>query len=170
MIEILKYTLPALIVFGTVYVMLNQHFRKELAMQNLEFQKKAIGETLPIKIQAYERLILFCDRVSPQAMIFRLNQGNMTVGGLRNSLLLAIQKEFEHNVAQQIYISDKLWEVIETAKAEAQQIVIKATEGLELNQPAEKLITNLSIVQNALPIDPMNKAKAAIKEEVQLLL
>jgi len=150
--------------------MLNQHFRKELAMQNLEFQKKAIGETLPIKIQAYERLILFCDRVSPQAMIFRLNQGNMTVGGLRNSLLLAIQKEFEHNVAQQIYISDKLWEVIETAKAEAQQIVIKATEGLELNQPAEKLITNLSIVQNALPIDPMNKAKAAIKEEVQLLL
>ncbi len=170
MIELLKYTVPALIVFATVYVMLNQHFRKELAMQNLAVQQKSLGETLPIKIQAYERLVLFCDRVSPQAMIFRLNEGEMTVGGLRNSLLLAIQKEFEHNVAQQIYISDTLWEVIDTAKSEVQQMVLKAAEGLDLQAPADALVSNLKLVQAAMPIDPMNKAKAAIKEEVQLLL
>jgi hypothetical protein len=169
-IELLKITIPALIVFGTVYYMLRQYFGNQVVNKQLEIQQSQSGQILPIKLQAYERLILFCDRISPQALIYRLNQKDMTVGGLKTALLIAIQQEYEHNMAQQIYVSDKLWEIISLAKSEVQNLVYKSAEGLEDDAPSHLLSKAMANIQGAVHFAPNEKAKQAIKEEVKLML
>lgn len=169
-VELLKITLPALIVFGTVFYMLRQYFANQLNNKHLELQQSNSGELLSIKLQAYERLILFCDRISPQALIYRLRQKDMTVGGLKSALLIAVQQEYEHNMAQQIYVSDKLWEIISIAKSEVQNLVSKAAEGLNSDEPSSLLIDNLIKIQGAVHFEPNEKAKQAIKQEVKLIL
>ncbi len=169
-LELLKIILPALIVFATVYFMLRQYFGNQLINKQLEIQQSQSGQILPIKLQAYERLILFCDRISPQALVYRLKQNGMTVGGLRTALLIAIQQEYEHNMAQQIYVSDKLWEIIVLAKNEVQNLVVKAADGLDMDAPCSVLNDNIVKVLGAVHFEPNEKAKSAIKQEVKLIL
>jgi len=169
-LEILKITIPALIVFGTVYVMLKKYFDSQTELKHLELNREFHSEKLPIKLQAYERLIVFCDRISPQSLIFRLNQKEMTVGGLKTALLLAIQQEYEHNMAQQIYVSEKLWQIISFAKGEVQNLVRKAAEDLDANAPAIKLTEAISKLQGVTGFAPYENAKLAIKEEVKSIL
>jgi len=169
-LELLKITIPSLIVFGTVYIMLKKYFDSQIELKTLELNREFYSEKLPIKIQAYERLIVFCDRISPQSLIFRLKQKDMTVGGLRTSLLLAIQQEYEHNMAQQIYISDKLWQIISVAKGEVQNLIRKASDDLSDNAPASELIEAIEKIQGITGFAPNENAKRAIKEEVKSIL
>ncbi len=169
-LELLKITIPSLIVFGTVYIMLKKYFDSEKELKTLELNREFYSEKLPVKLQAYERLIVFCDRISPQSLIYRLNQNEMTVGGLRTALLIAIQQEYEHNMAQQIYVSDKLWQIISVAKGEVQNLIRKASDDLGDNDPAMQLTEAISKLQGITGFAPNENAKAAIKQEVKLLL
>lgn len=169
-LEILKFTLPALIVFGTVYVMLKKYFDSQIEMKHLELNRALIGEKMPIKLQAYERLVLFCDRISAQSLIYRLNQSEMTAGGLKTALLLAIQQEYEHNMAQQLYVSDKLWEIITIAKDEVQNLISKAAENVSDAAPSHELVDAIRKIQGMTGYAPNENAKAAIKQEIKLIL
>ncbi|HMW75898.1 MAG TPA: hypothetical protein PKD40_09585, partial [Saprospiraceae bacterium] len=72
----------------------------------MELKQNANAVTLPLKLQAYERLSLFCERISIPSLILRLNQPGMNTQALRYAMLISIQKEFEHNITQQMYISE----------------------------------------------------------------
>lgn len=116
LLEIIKTTLPALIVFATVYYLLKRWTESQFMLQRMETQKNQSAASFPLKLQAYERLTLFCERISIPHLIFRLRSEKMTALDLRNSMMLAVQQEFEHNIAQQVYISGDLWQIIRLAK------------------------------------------------------
>lgn len=115
-LEILKYTLPALIVFITTYLVLNklinsdQHKRKTEVLLN---NQKIIT---PIRIQAYERMVLFLERIAPQSIVLRIQNPKMTNVELQTALLRTIRTEYEHNMAHQLYVSDRAWELVKRAK------------------------------------------------------
>ncbi len=71
---------------------------------------------LPLCLQAYERLVVFLERIRPEALIRRLEQPQMSVQETRQLLIESIRSEFEHNVSQQIYVSTASWEAVESAQ------------------------------------------------------
>jgi hypothetical protein len=116
LLELLKYCLPSLAMGGIVYLFL-KHFekneaRKLGAQQTLSLNK----EIIPIKLQAFERLTLLLERITPSNLIMRLRTPDMTSGELHQLLLFTIRQEYEHNIAQQLYISASSWQMINLAK------------------------------------------------------
>ena len=111
-LEIIKVTVPALIVFLTVRSLMQEHQKKEVQLKALDLQKANQSTVLPMKLQAYERLSLFCERIAVPTLLFRLRQDGMSANHLRLQMLLTIQQEYEHNITQQVYVSPQLWEII----------------------------------------------------------
>ena len=122
-IEILKYTLPSLIVFLTVWIMMRTWFRNEDRRRKQEFNLHISDEILPVRLQAYERIILLLERISPESLILRVGRKDLSARGLQQELLSAITSEFDHNIAQQTYISTEAWEKVKTAKNQVINLV-----------------------------------------------
>jgi hypothetical protein len=169
-LEIFKFTLPALVVFLTVYFMLKKHFETQYQLKMLELKEKINKETLPVKFQAYERLAIFCERIKLNNLYNRLNSPHLTARDLSNSMIVAIQQEYDHNVAQQLYVSSKLWEIIVLAKDHWINIISQTSERTNPNDPASVLFERLYMVLNELKDDPIHKATFALKQEVDNLI
>jgi hypothetical protein len=116
LLEILKYTIPALIVFLTVLVMLRTWSRNEELRRKSEFNSHLADDILPVRLQAYERSILLLERMSPDSLIMRVSRNDFTAKQLQQELLSNITSEFEHNIAQQTYLSTEAWEKMKAAK------------------------------------------------------
>ncbi len=116
LLEILKYTLPALVVFLSVWVMLRTWSQNENKRRKSEFNMHISDDILPVRLQAYERSILLLERISPDSMILRVSRNDYSAKQLQQELLSNITSEFEHNIAQQTYISTEAWEKVKAAK------------------------------------------------------
>ena len=132
--EILKIILPSLIVMATSYFLIksvleNDTKRKEVEEVHQSKQKymdvkmKNKELIMPVRLQAYERIVLFLERISPYSLIMRLHRPGMTVQQLQTELIRAIRDEFEHNLSQQLYMSSKAWGYVKTAKDETTKLV-----------------------------------------------
>ncbi len=113
-LDVLKYTIPSLIVFATAYFILKTFIESEEKKRTLEIRTKNQKLITPIRLQAYERLTLFLERISPNSVILRVQKPNMTASQLQREMLNIIRTEFEHNLSQQIYISKQAWEVFDS--------------------------------------------------------
>lgn len=158
--EILKYTIPGLIVFATAYFLLKMILDDRQLANRSAMRQDAQKITLPLRLQAYERMTLLCDRVELQKVLLRIRMPGMTVRELQGALLLAISQEFEHNASQQLYVSDTLWQIINLAKNQTMALVSNAATDLDPAADAgllvEKLIQDdaqegqLSLLQRAI--------------------
>ncbi len=168
LLEILKVTLPALVVFLTVYFILKRYTDTQIRMKAMENQKNQSGQTLPLKLQAYERLTVLCDRINIPNLLSRLNSSSMRAMDLQNAMMIAIQQEYEHNVAMQIYVSEKLWEIVELAKNQTVSMVANIEIGPDENASSfSKKVLDAQLQHKMIPTE---FAKSAIKKEVQLIL
>jgi len=164
--EILKYTIPSLVVFATAYYLLklylDDRLRSELAAQRSE----SLKITLPLRLQAYERLTLLCDRAAVQNVLLRIRMPGMTVGELRGALLLAISQEFDHNTSQQLYVSDTLWQIISLAKNETLNFVNQTAPDLDSKADSNELVAALLAALDEQGYNTMlQKAIIAIRTE-----
>lgn len=169
-IEILKYTLPALVVFVTVYSIMKSFMKNQLAIESLKFKQKNINELLPLKLQAYERLALFAERISVDNLSYRLSSAGMDAGTLSSAMVMGIQQEYEHNLSQQIYVSDKLWEIVTLAKNQNQEIIAQAADQVGENGTAAQLIGEISKLMQNAGVNPISHLRKAIKKEIEIVL
>jgi hypothetical protein len=121
--EILKYTLPALLVLAVVYVMQRKFFQQQESRQRYLLFKENQKNVTPIRFTAYERLVLFLERITPDSLLVRTQSEAYTAIQLHAALLTVIRAEYEHNVAQQIYVSAEAWEVVKNAKESVVQLI-----------------------------------------------
>jgi len=143
LIEILKYTIPALIVLASSSLivkrfLINQTQRKQLAL----FQD-AQDITLRLRLGAYERLAVYTERISPRSLITRVYDSSMTVMDLRFALTTTILTEFEHNLSQQIYVSRNVWETVKNVKEQEINMINQITKSLPGDAPAKELSTRI---------------------------
>ena len=168
-LEILKYILPALVVFITVYFLMKHYLDQQYKLSSLELRKQQYDNMLPLKLQAYERLAMFCERISVDNLSYRLTNSSSDAKSLSNAMLVAIQQEWEHNLSQQIYVSDKLWDIISLSKSNVQAVISQASSELETSSSPATLINKIMAIQAGNGIDSVIAARKAIKEETQLL-
>lgn len=169
-LEIIKITVPALIVFFTVYMLFKEFLKRQYQLQSLEYRKKQQSLALPLRLQAYERLSMLVERVSIPNLLFRLRAENSTAAALRVAMLMAIQQEFEHNVTQQVYVSEKLWEILKAARRETENIINGIAEKVDPKAPAEEFAGVLLNYLDMQESDPLLTAQLAIKTEAGLYL
>lgn len=116
LIEILKYTIPSLITGGVAAYFLKQMVANENNKRKFEAFKEKKQQSLPIRLQAYERMTLFLERIQTESLCYRINPENTNKIEYAKSLIANINAEFEHNLVQQIYMSSECWNVILTSK------------------------------------------------------
>ena len=114
--DILLATIPALLVLITAYFSIRQSFKNEWDKRRNEIALANSKTITAIRLQAYERLTLFLERISVESLIMRTNKAGIDAKTLQSALLATIRAEFDHNLAQQIYVSPQLWEVLKNAK------------------------------------------------------
>lgn len=167
--EILKYTLPALFVFFATYLVMSKMVKSEqlrLKAENVLNNQKFIT---PIRLQAYERMVLLMERISPQSLIMRTQRQNITNQELQSALLKTIRSEFEHNMAHQLYISDKAWEMVRMAKEDCIKFINQTA--LQTKPDGNSLQLCKLILENTMDreLDPTTKAIGYLKEEIRTL-
>lgn len=86
--------------------------QKDLTIKQLGIKNKTITQTLPIRLQAYERLVLLLERSKSSHLLQRLSESGMPAGVLHHSLITSLRAELEHNLSQQIYVGPKAWEAL----------------------------------------------------------
>ena len=138
-LEILKYVLPSLVVLGTAYCMLKLFFENENRKRMADIKMAGSNVIAPIRLQAYERLALFLERISPESLIMRVHKPEFSALQLQTMLILNIRDEFEHNLSQQVYVSSQAWELLRSAKEDMIKLVNTAATKLNGNATALEL-------------------------------
>jgi len=121
-LEVAKLTIPAVAVGGTVVFILKSFIKEEDKKRTYELRLTHNKTTLPLRLQAYERLTLFLERITVGNLILRLKQPGMTAEDLHSSILQNLREELEHNLTQQIYVTHDAWMVITAAKEQTAKI------------------------------------------------
>ena len=165
-LEILKYTLPSLIVFGTAYLIIKTFVDNDQKKRKIEIRLANQKTITPIKLQAYERLTLFLERISPESMIVRIQDPKMTSGFLHQALLKTIRAEYEHNLSQQIYVSTNAWAVVKTAKENVVKLVNNSADRVDKKSPSFELSKVILETMMSNNIMPTNTAIDFLKKEV----
>lgn len=167
-------TLPAIVIGGTFVLLRHMEYKKEENERSNELKKSTRKEITSIRLRAYERLSLMLERTTPEAMIMRLgkdtNPAMLTVMDMQKILLTSLRAEFDHNMSQQIYVSEELWDKIILARDEMaafiNSVALHAAPNANGATYAQTLIT--AYTQNG--ITPHQKAMEDLKSEVQRLI
>lgn len=140
---------------------------KSLKVQAMDNGKTVKGIVLPLRLQAYERMALYLERIEPNQLVMRIHGDGLTVAQEQNLLLTAIRGEFEHNLSQQIYIAPAVWKQICDAKDDIITIVNTVAEQLDPNANSLEYAEALLIASAEKPV--VENALAVLKTDVQKL-
>jgi hypothetical protein len=167
--DLIKVLLPALLVLMAMYLTVKSFINKSIAEKELGIKAETLKTLLPLRLQAYERMTLFLERISPNNLLIRLGGQASTVVEFQQLLLGDIREEFGHNLAQQVYISTATWEAIKRASQETSTLVNLAAR--ELPQEAQamelsKKIFEIVVNQN---VNPSDDALKVLKDDFQSL-
>jgi hypothetical protein len=164
-LEILKYTIPALIVFATAYYLLKLYLDDRLRYEKNQQRSESLKTTLPLRLQAYERLTLLCDRSGVPNSLLRVRIPGMSVADLRGALLMSINQEFAHNTSQQLYVSETLWQIITLAKNQTLAYITGTAEDLLVDGSSDEYVTRLLQGIDEMAVTPLDRAVVAIRTE-----
>ena len=152
-LEILKYVLPSLVVFAATYYLIKLFLDNEQKKRIADIKMAGYKIITPIRLQAYERLILLLERISPESLIMRIHKQEFSALQLQTALISTIREEFEHNLSQQVYVSSQAWELIKSAKEDIIKLINTASTQLNDNATSMELcqkIFELSLSQDKL--------------------
>ncbi|MBP6181017.1 hypothetical protein [Flavobacterium sp.] len=163
-IELLSYTLPAVVTGVVAYYFFDLHTKNEEGRRRYLLNKEAQKNALPLRLQAFERMTLYMERINPTKLLIRIAPLSQDKNEYENLIITQIEQEFEHNLTQQIYMSDECWTIIVTAKNATIQMIRKANRSDRADSAdklREVLLNDLMEKQS-----PSNAALAYIKNEV----
>ena len=167
--DTLLYFVPALLVLGAVYLMLKRYLDNDYKLRMIDLKKSSQKDVIPLRLQAYERMCLFLERITPGNLIMRTNKPGMNARDLHLELLSAIRTEFEHNFSQQVYMSSRVWEVVKNAKEETIKLINLAAASVPENSTGTQLSKAIFEIMLKTEKIPTQKALEIVKTEARQL-
>jgi hypothetical protein len=167
LIEFIKILVPASLVLYAMYLTVRAFLNKEIEKTMIEVRGKNTGVVLPIRLQAYERVVLLLERISPNNLVSRLNVVSMSAREFQQLLLKEIRDEYNHNVSQQVYMGEEAWELVKNAK---EDLIVS------INSAASKMTdasTSLDLAKQLFDelmekeVDPITLALHEVKNEIR---
>lgn len=165
---VLLALLPAIIIAGALIYALNQYM-------SWSDRKSAIAarssDSTALRLQAYERLTLLCERCDFMPLLLRTQSAEMSADELHASLMIGITHEFDHNVTQQIYVSETLWKLVSSARSETLDILSAARKSVSASASREEYVNSiLKIMGETQGNTPFQRALKGIRVEAAAAL
>lgn len=168
--EILAYSIPALVVLAATWLVMHKLFNNEQEKRLWELKHLSQKEISPIRLRAYERLTLLLERTTPDRMLMEMNLQEMTIPQVQQQLLRTIRLEYDHNLSQQIYVSDEVWDKIIHARDEMGAFVTAMAAGMPEGSSTLDYAKTLITAYSTNGETPNSLALSALKEEAKTLL
>ncbi len=168
-LDILKYILPSLVVLAATLLVIKKFMDAEQRKHMYEIRKENQKVTTPLRLQAYERIVLFLERISPENLVLRVHKPRMSAKLLQDNLIITVKTEFEHNVAQQIYISSSSWDVVKKVKEDIIRAINIAGSQLPSDATGVEFGQKLFEVMSKLEKSPTHVAIGILKNEIRQL-
>ncbi|MFH0842735.1 MAG: hypothetical protein V1903_08955 [Bacteroidota bacterium] len=164
--DILKITIPALLVMLTAWLLLRSLMKNDQDKRKQELILQTSRTVTPIKLQAYERIVLFLERICLESMLVRISSPGMSASQLHSALVTTIRSEFEHNLSQQIYMSPQAWEVVRNARSSMIKIINSEIEKMPEKATGMEFSRKLLETIMGLDKEPTRAAIEYIKAEI----
>lgn len=165
-LEILKYVLPSVVVLACSYMMLKEFHKRDEKKEHMELLIGNNKTVLPVKLAAYERLVLFLERIEPQSIVIRTAENGTTAIELQRDLIASIRAEFEHNYSQQLYVSNNAWKAVVDTKEVIVQLINQTAQSVPVDAKALELGKKIIDNYASLPNSPINMAIDVLKTEL----
>ncbi|MCM4162857.1 MULTISPECIES: hypothetical protein [unclassified Arenibacter] len=161
--QLFAYLLPAVVTGVVAFYFFRLHTRNEEGRRRYLLHKDSQKNTLPIRLQAYERMALFLERIAIPSLVVRVGPKSTNKNDYENLLIKSIENEFEHNLSQQIYMTDECWNIIKAAKSATIQMIRKA--GMSESDTADKLREDI-LNETMEKSSPSATALSYVKKEI----
>lgn len=163
-VDLFLFAIPALITGIIAYYFFKEHTKNEDGRRRFLLHKDMQVTAMPLRLQAYERMALFLERITPSKLLVRVVPNTSNKEEYESLLIATIEQEYEHNLSQQIYMTDECWNIITAAKNATIQLLRKASL-LEKTDTANKLreVVLMEMMERRAPSDA---ALSFIKQEV----
>ena len=161
--QLFAYLLPAVVAGAIAFYFFRLHTRNEEGRRRFLLHKDSQKNAMPIRLQAYERMALFLERIAIPSLVVRVAPKSADKNDYENLLIKTIENEFDHNLSQQIYMSDECWNIIKAAKSATIQMIRKA--GMSETDSADKLREDI-LTQTMDKASPSATALSFVKKEI----
>lgn len=166
-LEIIKILIPGVLVVIGMTVVMNQQGKRQDARERYEMRAETVSRVVPLRLQAYERAVLFLERISPENLVIRVNASGKQARQFQGELLNDIRAEYEHNMAQQLYITNEAWFELVRAKEQIVSLVNTCANSLPPNAPASDLGRRMIEMLMKSDAAPTHHAILVLKGDVQ---
>lgn len=171
-ITMIAAVVAAVAVTGWIfYLLVKRYFdnqqKERLLQMKIDERRESLKVVTPIRLQAYERMALFLERISPDSLVLRCYQPGMDLKLLQGVMTKNIRDEWEHNLSQQVYLSPGTWARIREAKDEMVNLVNSSAVTLTDTDDPTRLAA--SIFASAAQHLPTDKALEELHKEINEL-
>lgn len=168
--NIVIFSLPV-IFLATALVLIVRYLLRFYSQRLIEERKRETSKTtLNLRLQAYERIMLFLERIHPVQLVGRIRPDNITASQYRMMVLENIREEFEHNITQQLYVSEALWNQVKSAKERIIGLINATARDLEPDAPALSLATRIVEQSHNQATGQLDLTIRQLKKEISALL
>lgn len=143
-LEIFKYILPAVVVLAATVLIVQKFLINEVERKRLAIFSDNAADALKLRLQAYERLTIFVERMNTRSLISRYYVQQATAQDVQLAMVQSIRAEFEHNVSQQLYVSHELWMTIRTVMEQEVTMLNRIGSSCEMGAPSSEFVKKLS--------------------------
>jgi len=164
------------VILAIVYIMLEKQqkmmqelFKRDVRNLNIELSKERLKFFLPQRVDAYQRFVLLMDRITPGNIVLRFHNPEDPAKKVQLEILQAIRDEFNHNVAQQLFVTKEAWKMICDAKEESIRIINLAGDSLDASAMSLDLATRIMEITAEVGKMPTQIASDFLKDELQQL-
>ena len=166
-LDIMKYILPSAVVFVTSFYLIKTFLQADHKKRLVEIRQGNQKVIAPLRLQAYERVVLLLERIAPESLVTRVNVNNVSASQLQLQMITTIRTEYEHNLSQQVYMSDPAWEMVKNAKEETIKLINLSMSKLADNATGFELCKTLIEMTTKLEKLPTAFALEYVKREVR---
>jgi len=169
LLDIIKYTIAGMGVVWIAFYLIKPYLDKSERIQLLEFKKSISNQTLPLRLQAYERIVLFMERINPENMLIRLNEPGYSAADLNSIIITEVRNEYQHNITQQIYVSSRAWGVAKRVKDDTLNIVSAAFKSLPEGATSLDLGKTILVQLSQMEDNPYEIGAELIRKDLEQL-
>lgn len=163
-LQIALILIPAGAVLLTTIYFLRRETSQEVRSMQIELKKQRQEFFLPSRVEAYQRAILLMERIHPNSLVMRLHNPGLPAKALQADFLKAIREEYDHNVAQQMFVSPQGWQMVKNSKEETIKIIniagnqMQATStGLDLSAKIFEIVAEVGQLPSEITVEYLKK-------------
>jgi hypothetical protein len=170
LLDVLQITIPSLLVFLAAWLLLRNMIRNDQDRRRQEIILQNTRTVTPIRLQAYERIVLLLERITLESLVIRTSKPGMSAAQMHSALLNTIRSEFEHNLSQQIYMTQQAWEVVKNARSNTTRLI--NTEFQTMPEKATGIEFSKKLLEKVMELEkePTRAAIEFVKSEVAKII